>query len=377
MPERGGLDVDIRVPRRVHDVAVELATGPTTTAIVGPSGAGKSTLLRAVAGLVRPSAGHIRVAGRPWFDIGAGVDLPPERRRVGYLPQDLALFPHMTGLQNVAFPADSDRAWHLLARLGADHLAHVRPPHMSGGERRRVALARALARDPDVLLLDEPTSALDPAARAEVRAQLATILRDTGLPALVVTHDIAEATMLAERVAVIVTGRVRQFGTPDEVILSPADADVARLVGANVLGARAVPAGPQRSEVTLDAGGVFIAERVDVGRMAVVIRPGDLELTHVAPGDGFEGVAITGTIDAITGFDGSERVIVGAVQAEVPTGLTARLGLGPGSPCALSAPVDRVRVVPVRAPEPVTTPPPPTRRRRRRRSGASTPVPEP
>src|SRR5262249_9528878 len=145
-------------------------------AVVGPSGAGKSTMLRLIAGLDSPSQGRIECDGDVWF--GDGHDLPPERRRCGYVFQDYALFPHMSVRDDVAYGGDGDDVGPLLERVGIARLAKERPPMLSGGERQRVALARALAVSPRVLLLDEPLSALDPSTRGAVAAELAAVLRD-------------------------------------------------------------------------------------------------------------------------------------------------------------------------------------------------------
>lgn len=377
MSEPRGLDLRVVVARRSHIVDVSLRAGPETIAIIGPSGSGKSTVLRAIAGLVRPSRGFIRVAGRTWFDGAEGVDLPSERRRVGYLPQDLALFPHMTALQNVAFPSDVRRAHRLLTRFGADHLADVRPSGMSGGERRRVALARALARDPELLLLDEPTAALDPAARSAVRTHLADLIAATGLPALVVTHDLNEATVLATRIVVVVAGVVRQVAAPAEVITRPADADVARLVGANVLHGHAVATGRGRARITLEGGGTFTTGAMHTGDVAVIVQPWNVGVTAVSPPAGFSGVAVRGRVTSVTRSGDRERIAIGALEALVPMGLAGTLGLGPGSACVVLVEPHHAHVVPALAPAAAPTPPKPTRRHRWRSAGVSTPEPGP
>jgi ABC-type sulfate/molybdate transport systems ATPase subunit len=193
-------------------------------------------VLRAVCGLLRPDAGSIRCGGTVWLDRARGVDVAPERRRVGYVPQDHALFEHLDVAGNVGFGgAGPQRVRELLERLRVDHLAGVRPTTLSGGERQRVALARALARDPEVLLLDEPLSALDAHTRAVVRDELAELLAQLGLPTLLVTHDFEDAAALAQRVAVVVDGRVRQSGTPAGLVAAPADAFVVAFTGGTVV----------------------------------------------------------------------------------------------------------------------------------------------
>jgi len=188
------------------DVALEVRAGECI-ALAGPSGAGKSSVLRVIAGLVTPERGHVRCGERVLLDTGRGVDLPPEARRCGYVFQDYALFPHLSAWQNVAYGLPRaqrrERAHALLERFGLAHRAAARPRTLSGGERQRVALARALAVQPDVLLLDEPLSALDARTRAAAGREVAAVLREAGVPALLVTHDFQEAALLGDRVGVM------------------------------------------------------------------------------------------------------------------------------------------------------------------------------
>ena len=150
------------------------------------------------------------------------------------MPQEYALFPHLTAAANVGF-ADQRRAPALMDRLGISHLADARPDHLSGGERQRVALARALVRDPRVLALDEPLAALDAQTRRTIRHELSGLLRELAIPTLLVTHDFHDAAVLADRVAILADGRLRQTATPAELVSAPADAFVAAFTGANVL----------------------------------------------------------------------------------------------------------------------------------------------
>jgi ABC-type sulfate/molybdate transport systems ATPase subunit len=226
----GLLSVELDIPLRSFSLGLSLAVGAETVALVGPSGAGKSTVLRAIAGLLRPRAGAVTFADEVWFDRARGIDLPPEERSVGMVFQQYALFPHLSVQRNVEF-GGKQRAQGMLERLGIAHLAHARPRQLSGGERQRVALARALARDPKVLLLDEPLSALDPHTRDGVRRELGRHLGELALPTLLVTHDVADAIALADRVGVIRDGRIIQLGTPAELAAAPADEFVARVFG--------------------------------------------------------------------------------------------------------------------------------------------------
>lgn len=226
--------VRIRAQAGTFALDAELAGDARPVAIVGPNGSGKTTLLRVVAGAHPATEGRIEVGDRVLFDSSLGVDLPPERRRVGYVPQGHGLFPHMTAAQNVAFGAAAGRrtdvpapavrggAAALLERVGCAHVANRRPRAISGGESQRVALARALAAAPDLLLLDEPLAATDAMARQGLRAYLAQYLAEWRRPALVVTHDLLDLRALAPRlVYVLEDGAVAQSGAPRAVAARP------------------------------------------------------------------------------------------------------------------------------------------------------------
>ncbi|MEM1415397.1 MAG: ATP-binding cassette domain-containing protein, partial [Myxococcota bacterium] len=227
------LELRLRLGTLTLEVALEGDEG--VLALVGPNGAGKSTLLRTLAGAHRPEAGRIALRDAEGesvlFDAAKGLDLPPEARRVGYVPQGYGLFPHLSALDNVAFGADRETARAMLASLGAEALAGRRPGALSGGERQRVALARALVAGPRLLLLDEPLAALDLPARRRLRRVLAGYLRERSLPALVVTHDLRDLRALGARVAVLEGGRIVQTGTPDALAQDPASEFVAELFG--------------------------------------------------------------------------------------------------------------------------------------------------
>src|SRR5690349_14410171 len=210
------------VPLRSFGLRLSLDVD-ATIALVGPSGAGKTPVLRAIAGLVTPASGRIASGGEVWFDSARKISLPPDRRRVGLVFQDYALFPHLSVRQNIEY-ARRRKADEYLDRFSIRHLERARPPDLSGGERQRVALARALARDPDVLLLDEPLSALDTHTKAGVRSELNDLLRGLGIPVLLVTHDFEDAAALADRVGVIVEGELRQIAAPAQLVAEPSDA---------------------------------------------------------------------------------------------------------------------------------------------------------
>ncbi|MFI5298826.1 MAG: ABC transporter ATP-binding protein [Polyangiales bacterium] len=223
------------------DVDVELETGAGTLVVVGPNGAGKTTLLSLLLGALPVERGRVTVGASVLHDTDAGGEVPIERRRLGYVPQDYALFPHLSVRENVAFAiasapdasdrrAQTERCDATLADLGLTELADRSPRSLSGGEQQRVALARALSVGPRALLLDEPLAALDVHARGEVRGFLATTLKRLVLPTIVVTHDAADARALAHRMVVLEAGRVRQVGTWDELARDPASRFVEALI---------------------------------------------------------------------------------------------------------------------------------------------------
>jgi len=331
------LDVDFSHPLRDFDAAVALAVPDgATVALVGPSGAGKTTLLRVVAGLLRPARGTVRLDGTRWLDTDAGLFVPPERRRVGYLFQEYALFPHLGVLGNVRFGARrSASVDHLLERFRIAHLrrAHVR--ELSGGERQRVALARALAHDPGVLLLDEPLSALDAHTKAEVRIQLRELLRDLALPTILVTHDFEDAAALADLIGVLVEGRVLQTGTASELVAAPADAFVASFTGANLLEGVARPGDNGLTEIVLDAGGAAWSTEPGRGRVGLAVYPWEVSLSREVPDDSAVN-HIRATVGSVVMLGTRARVRVGPVVAEVTDASLERLALREGDPAVAS-----------------------------------------
>jgi molybdate transport system ATP-binding protein len=232
----------IDVEGRVGDLelAVRLETGRGPLVLVGPNGAGKTSLLLMVLGALRPRRGSVELEGEPLFDSERGIELPPEDRGLGYVPQDYGLFPNMTVLGNVVFGLECRhrlqrterrrRALELLETLEAAHLAPRLPGSLSGGEGQRVALARALASEPRALLLDEPLAALDASVRRQLREFLPGRLAKLRLPSIVVTHDAADANAFGEDVAVVERGRLVQRGALAELRARPATPFVAELV---------------------------------------------------------------------------------------------------------------------------------------------------
>ncbi len=207
----------------------------TVTVLFGPSGAGKTTVLRSIAGLDTPDAGSIVCCGEVWFDGARRVNRPPQKRRVGYLSQDYAVFPHLTVRGNVAYGARGWAVDGLLARFELAELAGRYPRQLSGGQLQRVALARALAAQPRLLLLDEPLSALDAPTRLRMRTDLRQLLAGVQIPAILVTHDRTEALALGDSIAIMIGGKLRQAGPVETVFDFPADAGVAEAVGVETI----------------------------------------------------------------------------------------------------------------------------------------------
>jgi molybdate transport system ATP-binding protein len=218
------LELDIRrtleAPGQRFTLDVQLQCSQRQVVLFGPSGAGKSLTLKAIAGLLRPYDGHVRLGGATLFDAAQGIHLPPQLRRLGYVFQDYALFPHLTVRQNIAFglrrgwfnprrrEADPEvERW--MAALRIEHLAQMVPAQLSGGQRQRTALARALVTRPQALLLDEPFAALDHALRDHLRQELQGVLEATDIPLLLISHDPVDVAMFGQQVVELVDGQAK------------------------------------------------------------------------------------------------------------------------------------------------------------------------
>jgi iron(III) transport system ATP-binding protein len=264
------------------------------TAVLGPSGCGKTTLLRLVAGFLRPGAGTIRFDDR--VVAGEGVSVPPQQRRVGYVPQEGALFPHLDIAANIGFglPRSARRSARVREMLDLVELppsyAHRSPHELSGGQQQRVALARALAPQPSVVLLDEPFSSLDASLRVSTGRAVAHALRATGTTALLVTHDQDEALSLADQVAVMRHGRVIQTDAPRDLYRAPVDPEVGAFVG----GATVVPAFVRDGHASFAFGAAPLAAPSPDGEARVLLRPEQVVITRGAAGARVEQVHFYG-----------------------------------------------------------------------------------
>lgn len=267
--------------KAVDAVSLTVQRGQFIT-LLGPSGCGKTTTLRLIAGFEKPDSGTIHIGGQ--MVVGQGVYRPPEQRRIGMVFQDYALFPHLNVADNIGFGLKGSRAEKqarveaMLELVALPHLADRMPHALSGGQQQRVALARALAPQPDLLLLDEPFSNLDAALRAQVRAEVRTILRNAGTTAIFVTHDQEEALSLSDKIAVMFEGKVRQFDTPQQIYNRPASRSVARFIGE----ANFVPAEANGAKATCVLGEVTLLTPMQ-GKVDVLIRP---ERIHLEPTQG-------------------------------------------------------------------------------------------
>jgi molybdate transport system ATP-binding protein len=330
------LRVELQTARAGLELALSVGDGECL-ALAGPSGAGKTTVLQTVAGLFRPDRGVVASGGEVWLDTARDLNLRPEQRRCGYVFQDYALFGHLSAWRNVAYGIHGgsrrERALALLERFGLTDRADARPGELSGGERQRVAVARALAREPAVLLLDEPLSALDPRTRASAARELIAVLRDTGVPALLVTHDFAEAALLGDRVGVLDGGTIVQLGPAAELSARPASAFVADFTGAVVLTGVASPGRDGLTSVVLDGGGTIVSTDVVTGPVGASLYPWEIVLEAGSAPSSAQN-HLTAEVVSITEIGGRARVGLQAGQplvAEVSVVAVRDLGLEPGA----------------------------------------------
>lgn len=238
------MSIDIRIRKRFPGFTLDVAwaCGAEIAVLFGCSGAGKSLTLRALAGLLRPDEGRIAVDGEVLFDSVERTDVAPQRRGLGYVSQDCALFPHMTAAGNIAFGLSrlpkrerAGRVAEMMAALRLEGLEDRRPAQLSGGQRQRVALARALAPRPRALLLDEPFSALDAPVRAELRELVRKVQAEYGIPVVMVTHDLYEAYTVADTMVVYGGDGAVQVGTPCELFARPETPAIERLLSSERL----------------------------------------------------------------------------------------------------------------------------------------------
>jgi molybdate transport system ATP-binding protein len=345
--------LSVRVGKRLSGVGrdfvleVDCQISPGITILFGPSGAGKTTLLDCIAGLTVPNSGKIAVGDRIVFDLERGINFSVQDRRIGYVFQDLALFPHLTAAKNIAYglarAARSEQRKQvdtILESFRISHLRERRPGEISGGERQRVALARALVTDPCLLLLDEPLAALDAPTKSKIIDDLRAWNRAHRIPVLYVTHSRDEVLALGEHVIVLENGRVVAQGTPHEVMTAPRQETVAQLAGfENIFDAVVIAAHEERGTMTCRIADSNVdletpLVRAEIGSaLRIGIRAGDILLATMRP----EGLSARNVIPGHVVSLEQRDVIVSArvdcgVETEVHLTLAARdaLQLQPG-----------------------------------------------
>jgi molybdate transport system ATP-binding protein len=295
----------------------EIFADSEVVVIFGPSGAGKSLTLRALAGLVAPLRGFIALGDRTLFDSERGINLPPQDRKVGYVPQNFALFPHRTIAQNIGYglhdlsrPQREERIQELLVTMSLEDQGSRKPGAVSGGQQQRAALARALAARPELLLMDEPFGALEEELRVHLRQEIRQAQRRSGIPVVLVTHNLAEAYNLADLLIVIDEGKVIQSGARDDVFRRPIHPKVARMMGMlNILETRVIDAQRGRAsvewfgnEVVVEGEGLHESE----GKLTLGIRPE--EITILPPAEALE-------------VDRNTNLFKGILVEDIPQGL--------------------------------------------------------
>lgn len=333
----------VEVARRLRDYRLDVsfeAPSGGCLALVGPTGCGKTTTLRIIAGLLAPDEGRVAVDGQPLVDTRQGVWLPPQRRRLGFVFQDYALFPHMTVLQNVLYGCRGRfrgrkeaeaYARSVLAQVRLTGNEQVKPGRLSGGQQQRVALARALAAAPRALLMDEPLAALDAVTRRQVRRELRSIISGAGTQTVLVTHDVVDALSLADVVCVMDRGQIIQSGDRRELLARPRNRFVAEFLGLNLLECRVTP-GPDGAYHARCGDTVFHTTDEVEGEALLTCAPWDVFLSPAPPESSAMNV-LHGRISDISHLGGRTRVTVEngvAITAEVTHESEERMGLRVG-----------------------------------------------
>ena len=336
------MDIDVSVRKQLGTLAIALdftVDGGRVAALFGPSGSGKTTAIKLIAGMLRPDDGHVRVGGTTFFDRPAGIDLPPERRRIGFVFQDSRLFPHLSVRNNLLYgwrraPMGDRRIApdEVIGLLGLDGLMHRRPHGLSGGERQRVALGRALLAQPRLLLMDEPLAALDSARKGEILTYIERLRDEFGLPIIYVSHAVEEVSRLADTMIVIRGGKVLATGPTLDVMTRPDLRDVTGADFGAVLEATVLRHDTRFGLTVLStAGGELRVPRVEapVGKtLRVHVRARDTALALYPP-DG------SSVLNVLSGH-------IAAVEDEVPPHAIVRIDLGGGA--ALLAAITRLSV---------------------------------
>ncbi|MBI5180869.1 MAG: ABC transporter ATP-binding protein [Nitrospirae bacterium] len=339
--------------------------------LFGPSGSGKSLTLRIISGLIKPDKGFIKLNNASFFDSANGINLPINKRGVGYVLQDYALFPHMTVFENITYGSRkgsrtdiNKKAAELQKFLRLEGTEGFYPHQLSGGQKQRVAIARAIASEPAVLLLDEPLAALDYPVRSKIRNDLIAIHKRFRMPTIVVTHDIEEAFVLGDRIAVIEEGRIEQIGSRDEVFYKPATRKVARLLAVkNIFDGVVKKVSSKGLSATVESDGFSITVNSKDnlkagGNIEFCIRPEDIKIIR-AEGEGLKAKGKMGDKENIISakvFDIQEKGLAHTIfagisdddylfQINLPNSTYRKLSLKKGEKMKLSLPRELVWVI--------------------------------
>jgi putative spermidine/putrescine transport system ATP-binding protein len=351
----------------LQDVTLEVLKHELLS-LVGPSGCGKTTTLNIVAGLLRPDGGTVLIEDAlvDGKEEGHLVHASPSRRRVGYVFQDYALFPHMTVRDNISYglkpkhlsePEVKRRTQELLQLVGLPDRSQQYPAQLSGGQKQRVALARALATEPHVLLLDEPLAALDPRTRESLRIELKKVLRTLDVTSIFVTHELSEAYAISNKIAVMGTGRIEQIGHRDEIFSEPNSEYVARFLGQNVYSGTVISSSSPVS--TIQINGIKLSATnvgsIRTGVVLVTIKPEDIVLSS-----GMNPVDLKSNVEDCNTLKGEVVEILrinSSIEVTVDVGFHVRLtmtatslrelGLKEGAPISAHFKADSVKVSPV------------------------------
>jgi molybdate transport system ATP-binding protein len=342
------LEVRARLAARDLDVSLEVADGETV-AILGPNGAGKSSVLSIVAGILRPDAGRATLDGQTLFDLPA-TWRPAHARGTALLAQDPLLFPHLTVLDNVAFGPRStgatrraayETARHWLDEVDAVELADRRPGQLSGGQAQRIAVARALAADPRVLLLDEPMAALDITVVPAMRQVLRRVLVDRS--AVIVTHDVLDALLLADRVVVMEHGRVVESGPTKELLTRPRSAFAASIAGLNLVSGRGADGSLRTGDGLIVSG---LSDDVVPGAPAVAVFSPSAVGVYVEVPVGSPRNVFPATVRELEPHGAQVRVRTDDISADVTVSAVAELDLAPGRDVHLVVKASEVAIYP-------------------------------
>lgn len=346
------MSLDISIRHRFGDFALNVAfSAPAgVTALFGPSGAGKTTLVNAVAGLLRPDAGRICVDGAVLFDAADNIDIPAHRRRIGYVFQEGRLFPHLTVAQNLRFghwfaptAARTENFDHVVALLGIPHLLTRRPGDLSGGEKQRVAIGRALLAAPRLLLMDEPLASLDDERKAEILPYLERLRDDTRIPILYVSHALAEVARLSTTIVTLAAGRVVSAGPAAKMLSDPRAFPAAAQEEAGAVWSASVvshDAADHLTELAVSGGRLWVGQLPNApgDKVRLRIRARDIVLATTAP----QGLSALNTLpatvlDITPSGNGSMNVQLQCGSDRLLARITARsvrgLNLMPGTPC--------------------------------------------